>query len=173
MNRRPLGPLNQERLMQFFAYNADTGVFTFKTRHGGVDIGQSAGSVCRRGYIYISIDGKKFAAHRLAWLYVYGEFPHNEVDHINRVKSDNRICNLRAVTRLENRQNITAYRNNTSGFKGVTWHKAGKKWCAQIQVSGKNRHLGLYKNIEDAKRSYIKAAAELHKYNSVLTMDAA
>ena len=92
----------------------------------------------RDGYILNFIKGKIYREHRLIWMYVYGEMPNGMLDHINRIKSDNRIENLRIVSFSENRQNIGKLSNNKSGFKGVWFHKVNKNWCASISVDKKN-----------------------------------
>lgn len=114
-----------------------------------------AGSVDDKGYIriVIQVDGKKrrLRAHTLAWFIVYGRLPDGEIDHINQNKRDNRLANLREVTRSVNQRNGTRKGNNTSGVPGVTWHKQRKKWCAQANVDGKHHHLGLFVDKADAE----------------------
>lgn len=85
-----------------------------------------------------------------------------DVDHINETRSDNRKSNLRKATRSENLRNQGKYKNNTTGFKGVLWHKINKKWTAQIQIYGKGKHLGCFNTPEEASKAYEKAALELH-----------
>ena len=121
----------------------------------------------RDGYILNFIQGKVYREHRLIWLYVYGELPNGILDHINRIKSDNRIKNLRIVSHSENKQNTEKQANNKSGLKGVWFHKNTKKWCSSIQVDKKNYHLGSFLNKEDAYEAYKNAAKKLHKTNSV------
>lgn len=110
--------LTQSKLHELFFYNADTGIFTNKSNRF---IGKQAGTLQKRGYSTIGIDGKRYYAHRLAWLYKNGELPSNEIDHINGVKSDNRIDNLRLATRSQNASNRPIQSNNTSGHIGITW----------------------------------------------------
>jgi hypothetical protein len=85
-----------------------------------------------------------------------------EVDHINGNKFDNRRCNLRLATHNQNQQNCVAYKNNTSGFKGVTWNKRDQKWCAQIRINSKRKHIGYFDDPIEAAKAYDKAAKELH-----------
>lgn len=96
-------------------------------------------------------------AHRLAWLYVYGEWPDAEIDHINGNTGDNRISNLRPATRAQNGANRGRQTNNASGVKGVCWHAQSGKWRAMIRISGKSRHLGLFNDIGAAAAAYARA----------------
>ena len=143
--------LTQERLNEVLDYDPDTGVFVWrKTRNSRCVKGCVAGSINRDGYIRISIDYTKHRAHRLAWLYVYGEWPLGIIDHINQNKIDNRIDKLRDVTDQQSQMNSPLQSNNTSGVVGVCWHKKDKKWQAQIKVSRKQINLGQYVDINDA-----------------------
>lgn len=153
-----------QRLREVFDYNPETGFFYWRERTGTrVTIGKVAGFVHRqRRHRYIHFDGKNHLAHRLAWLYVYGEWPENEIDHINRNPDDNRIANLRKATRAQNGSNVGRLRNNTSGYKGVTWHKGAKKWMAQIQVEEKFVYLGLFDDPAIAHSAYAAASKKYH-----------
>lgn len=147
-------------------YNPETGIFTWKfngTR--GVKAGDVAGSKMTHGYIALSIGGKKALGHRIAWLFAHGEFAQGNIDHINRNKSDNRISNLRLATYEQNAQNRLKNSKNTSGFKGVTWHKRDKKWQAAITVSGKVLHLGYYKDPKEASIAYIEASKKYQSHS--------
>ena len=157
--------LTQERLQELLSYDPETGIFTNLKSRGRVKIGAVAGSKNPNGYIYIAIDSKKYRAHRLAWLYVHGNFPANQIDHINEVKDDNRIVNLRLATNLENHQNQSSPRtNNTSGYLGVIWDKFSGKWRARIKVNGKQKHLGCFDTGEEASEAYVTAKRELHPF---------
>jgi hypothetical protein len=120
-----------------------------------------AGSKDRKGYVIIRVDNNVYKAHRLAWLYVYGEWPDGEIDHINRNKSDNRIENLRVVTRSQNQMNIAAYSNNSAGIKGVVWHEGRQHWRAYIKIDGQLIDLGHFSDIDDAKQARLEAETEL------------
>jgi hypothetical protein len=154
--------LTQERLKELLSYDPLTGVFLWKVakKHGGC-VGDVAGSKNSQGYIVIGADGKHYKAHRLAWLYHYGEIP-KEIDHANLDKSDNRISNLRPATRSQNRSNIRAYKNSASGQKGVSPHGMTGKWQAVISIGGKQNYLGLFERQEDAAAAYSKAAIQLY-----------
>ena len=143
--------LTQERLKDLFNYNPETGVFKrLVSASLNTKAGQIAGSANGKGYLRIMVDGKQHKSHRLAWLYVYGEFPSDQVDHINGVKDDNRLTNLRAVTNAENSKNVKMRISNTSGTMGVYWDKPRGKWRAQIKANGKNKYLGIFKDISEA-----------------------
>jgi hypothetical protein len=101
-------------------------------------------------------------AHRLAWLWVHGRWPGCEIDHINSDGLDNRIQNLREATHAQNQRNQSKRSDNTSGLKGVSWHKRGKKWKAQICHMGKWHALGLYDCSEEAHKAYVAAAHRFH-----------
>jgi hypothetical protein len=120
-----------------------------------------AGSVNGEGYLLIKLQRRSYKAHRLAWLYVCGVWPEDQLDHINRNRSDNRISNLREVTNKQNLQNAGKYSHNTSGHSGVSWHKQRSKWVAQIKHNHKVIHLGYFTNIEDAIAAR-KAAEKLY-----------
>ena len=154
--------ITQEELKELVSYKAETGEMfwlprpreMFKSdrsfKHFNNRFAYSkAGSLCPKGYINIWLF-KSYKAHRLIWLYVNGEFPSKEIDHINGIKSDNRICNLRAVTLQENQKNKSKPKSNTSGHVGVYWHKNNKNWRAAICVNNKKIALGSFINIEDA-----------------------
>lgn len=144
--------VTQEELKKIFKYDHDAGLFTRISIRCGVKIGSVAGCfVGNKGYVRIKINRKLYLAHRLVWLYVYGSFPDGEIDHINGIRTDNRLCNLRSVTKNENLVNKRKYSNSSSGITGVCWHKQHRKWVSTICINGKRKHLGLFKNIDDAK----------------------
>lgn len=147
-------------MRQLLSYDPATGEFTWLTSLGTRRKGDVAGSINGRGYRHIKIAGRTYGAHRLAWLYVYGELPPAHTDHINRDQSDNRICNLRLATNKENQGNTTKPRHNTSGVKGVHWKCRNRKWCAQIKIDGKKRYLGLFADKNAARAAYIAAARQ-------------
>lgn len=148
--------LSQSRLQELLQYNEETGIFTWRIHAGNRLSNSIAGSLCKRGYFDISVDGKNYRAHRLAWLYVYGNFPIGVIDHINGIKSDNRLVNLRDVT---NAKNLLSFRkvssNNTSGFLGVSKNHDG--WRAEINVNVQKINLGTYPTKEEASIAYVAA----------------
>lgn len=153
--------ITADRLRHVLHYNPLTGIFTRKiqTSHNAL-IGAVAGSLKSSGYWGIYIDNHHYRAHRLAWLYVTGMWPNDQIDHINLNKSDNRIANLREATSFQNGGNTRAHKTNTSGIKGVYWYHRLSKWHAQIRINGRRNHLGYFDNIEDAAFAYRKAAHE-------------
>jgi len=143
--------ITQKRLKELLEYNKNTGEFHWKASPNNcTKINSKAGYLRSSGYIGIKIDYKMYQAHRLVWLYTYGKFPKGDVDHINRVRNDNRIENLRDVSRSLNSRNSSVSQLNTSGFSGVFWNKRANKWVSHITYGGKQRHLGYFKKIEDA-----------------------
>lgn len=138
-----------ERLHQVLSYDQNTGIFKWRVTKAALAVAGSVAGTIDRGYNKIWIDGKQYRAHRLAWFYVYGEWP-KEIDHKNRNKSDTRLENLREVTRKQNSENTGLHPSNTSGARGVTWNKKEKKWAAQIKHYGKLYHLGWFRNFGDA-----------------------
>lgn len=140
--------LTQERLKELVYYNKHTGVFTQKKSRKGVsNVGKVAGCKKKHGYWHISIDDIVYGAHRLAWLYVHGYFPEHCIDHINRVRDDNRLVNLREVTYSCNLRNSGIGSMNSSGVKGVCWFPRTNKWRAFITVDGKQLHLGYHEDM--------------------------
>lgn len=155
--------LTQECLKQILNYNPETGVFIWKIKPAqNIKVGQQAGCLNKNGYIQISILNKRYYAHRLAWLYTYGSFPTEHIDHVNGVRNDNRIKNIRVANRFENAQNSTKKKNNSSGYKGVNWDTARNKWRAKIMINGKSTHIGIFDKPEDAAKAYDVAAQQAH-----------
>lgn len=113
-----------------------------------------------QGYRKGSIDGVPFNAHRVIWALHHGEWPSDQIDHINGVRDDNRIINLRVVTNQENGRNQSMFRNNTSGVCGVCWHKAQGKWQARIMVDGRRKYLGYFTTIEAAAEARVEASRQ-------------
>jgi len=142
--------ITQLRLKELFHYSEDTGLFTRIKQVSGFKVGSKVGTTHKRGYIHIGVDRKYYKAHRLAWLYVYGSFPELNIDHINRDCSDNRISNLRLATQKQNCENISPRKDNTSGYRGVHWHEAAKKWRASISHNKQRMTVGMFDSKEEA-----------------------
>ena len=155
-----MSDLTVERLRELFDYDRKTGVFTRKIAPGKRTdlVGTIAGTPMSSGHLSIKIDGRQYLAHRLAWLYVKGEWPRHQVDHRNRVRSDNRFKNLREATNLQNSRNRSRHRSNKSGYVGVHWSERLRKWVAQIRYGGKKKHLGHFDTAELASEFYQLAA---------------
>jgi len=152
-----MSDITANELRRLLAYDPTTGAFTWRVNNRRAKKGAPAGDLGRDGYWRIGIKKKSYKAHRLAWLYTYDAWPQGEIDHINRVKTDNRIHNLRDVTHAENSQNLSSYKNNVSGVNGV--YLRGHKWAARITTNGRQKHLGHFQSIEDAANA--RALAEI------------
>jgi len=150
--------VTQEYLKDHFEYHPETGIFYRRMAHGRM---KQITSKCHWGYLRTRIDGRSYKLHRLAWVYMHGEMP-TMLDHINGVKDDNRISNLRRITPTGNMRNAKMYNTNTSGNVGVYFNKRWKRWYAQIKVDGKEIHLGYFSNKQDAIKAREKANK---KYN--------
>lgn len=137
--------LTQERLKQVLKYDPLTGIFTrLKSWKGTLEVG------CLRpdGYITISVDYYPYRAHRLAFLYMSGEFPIDEVDHKNMNRSDNRWDNLRTASKEQNGVNISPRKNNKCGYKNVYWSTRDRKWVVELKHQGQRVSLGNYDDLE-------------------------
>lgn len=160
--------ITQKELKEIVEYNEDTGIFTWKVDKGRAKKGDIAGSPHNNGYKQIRINKKLHLEHRLAWIYVYGKPPKNDIDHINGVRTDNSIKNLRECTRHQNLCNRTVKVKSKSGIKNVCWHKQNQTWMVKIQVKGKHIHIGCFKDIELAELVAIEARI---KYHGIYTKD--
>lgn len=149
--------ITPELLNQFLDYDKETGIFKWKVSRGNqyTKPGMIAGFKDTYGHMGIEINGKRYLSHRLAWLMVFGKWPDHQIDHINRIRDDNRIINLRDVPGIVNVNNKGNYRSNTTGFKGVTVKKG--RFIAQITVNGKCKHLGSFDTAEQASKVYQQA----------------
>jgi hypothetical protein len=154
------GSAELEHMRKSLSYDSKSGLFVWLRDVGRAKTGQIAGSLHKHNrYIYITFNKKKYRAQRLAWLFTYGKSPSGEIDHINGIRHDNALSNLRDVTRLKNNQNRAIQSNNSSGVTGVAWYKRHKKWHVRIVVNGENRHLGYYGHLQDA--IFARHAAEV------------
>jgi hypothetical protein len=151
-----------KRLRELLDYNPETGEFTWKVKIKQVNRGDLAGSIKSNGYRNISIDRHEYGAHRLAWLYVHGCFPREYIDHINRNKQDNRLCNLREATAQQNTHNRRGDKDSKTGIKGVYPRRNGRCFEAAIMRDGKLNYLGQFPTREAASASYTAAARLLH-----------
>lgn len=159
--------ISQIKLIELMNYDPDTGLFTWLSdRQPNVKKGAVAGTVNHRGYVVIMIHRKTYSAHRLAWLYMTGSWPKNDIDHRNQMRTDNRFSNIREATRKENSQNVNyPHHDNKSGYQGVHWNKKCKKFQAQISVSGKKKHIGLFDSAEVAHAAYREAKQIIHPFS--------
>ena len=149
--------VDQKTLKELLHYDPETGLFTWLKRdrsqfksdrawnaRNAHYAGNVAGCDNGRGYIVIKVFGRLYKAHRLAFLYMTGELPLADTDHINGVKGDNRWVNIRSVDHAENGKNQRRYASNTSGVMGVGWHKGSKKWQVRINTAMNEKHLGSF-----------------------------
>ena len=155
--------ITAEELRELLRYDPNTGIFRWKVKQRRVSygVGDVAGSLdSSSGYHRIRIDGRDYRASRLAWLYVYGRWPTDEINHKNTIRDDDRLANLREATRGQNNYNTKRFSTNTSGLKGVCWRSRDRMWQAQISVNGRTRHLGKFDTPEEAHAVYRAAALE-------------
>ena len=146
--------INADQARERLIYNPDNGELTWRWHKNSRLIGRIAGCVDSRGYVRITLTINKqirtFAAHRLAWLITHGQWPKDQLDHINGVRADNRLCNLRECSQAENNANTRLYKNNQSGIKGVYWEKERNTWSAYITENKRLKRLGRFKTKEEA-----------------------
>jgi hypothetical protein len=151
--------ISQDLVKALFAYCPDTGLFTRKITTGAkAKIGSVAGSIQDSGYVLLEINSNTYRAHRVAWLYMYGKFPVELLDHINRDKADNSIHNLREASKVQNSYNTSIRSDNSTGYKGVSIDKRSNRYRAYININGKQKSLGYYSTAEEAALAYNTAA---------------
>lgn len=156
--------LTYTRLKELLNYDPDTGVFIWiKPTSNRVKINSVAGTFDTYGYLVIRIDSILYKAHRLAWLYAFEEYPENQIDHINGIKSDNRLDNLRDATSSQNMFNKPVNSANTTGYKGVNYRASMSKYRASIGYKGRVLHLGYFITAEEAHEAYKLKSIELYK----------
>lgn len=154
--------VTQSQLRESLDYCPDTGEFRWLVdAHCGHKSGDIAGGSNSDGYLVIWLHGRLYKAHRLAWLYVIGEWPTHEVDHEDRNRSNNRWRNLRHATKSSNQHNACA-RNPASGVKGVYWHPPSGKWQVRITLNKRQKSGGYFNNVEDAKLAAMALRTNLH-----------
>ncbi|QIG75061.1 HNH endonuclease protein [Rhizobium phage RHph_I3_18] len=154
--------LNAEQVRHLFNYDPQTGIFTWRNHPKAPSwVGKRAGSRRPDGYRQILILGRLYLEHRIAWLFVTGEFPPQEIDHIDQNPSNNALSNLRPASRELNEVNKGLQKNNTSGYRGVSWSNQYQKWRASLWHHGKNKYLGAYDDKEEAYAAYCAAAKQL------------
>ena len=153
--------ITQKQLKTILSYDESTGQFArLKSTTNSHKIHSKVGWLESNGYIRASVNKAKYGCHRLAWLYVYGFMP-NQIDHINGVRSDNRISNLRDVTSAENNKNMKLRSDNVSGAYGVNFIKSRNRWQTRITTKGQTKHIGYFPCKQDAILARKKAEEEL------------
>lgn len=151
------------RLHELLHYDPETGIFTWASGAQPHIVGKQAGSkTFRQGYVAITVDRRKLLAHRLAMGMALGKMPVHQVDHINGIKTDNRLANLREATNAENHRNTGVRCTNKSGVKNVYWHKQARKWTVAIRALGKQHFVGQFSDIADAEKAAIAFREAMH-----------
>lgn len=154
--------MDQNNLLEIIKYEPENGTFERLKRTSS---NAAIGGINKHGYRVISVCGKPFYAHRLAWLYMTGDWPKGQIDHINGNRSDNRWCNLRDVSLQKNQQNLNSpQKNNTTGLLGVCYmgeNRRGKKYAASIYRNGVKHNLGYFETPEEAHVAYMNAKRNL------------
>ena len=155
--------LTQSQLKEILRYDENTGKFTvIKVYSKRMKIDSSAGTISKTGHIAITIGYVRYLAHRLAWLYMIGEWPKYDIDHINGISGDNKWSNLRLAKPSDNLCNRGAQRNNTSGYKNVSWCKLMNKWVVRIAKNRIDKVIGYFDNIEEANIAAIAFRKKIH-----------
>lgn len=154
--------LSHDRLTEVLSYDPDTGIFVWCKRISiRIVVGKVAGVIGKNGHRYIRIDNIRFVARQLAWFYIHGVWPLDQIDHKDLVSDNNAIANLRESTQSQNCRNVTMRRNNRSGYKGVIPHDAGG-FVAQISYDGRTHYLGYSKDPLVAYAMYCEASKKHH-----------
>lgn len=167
MDSMPTLPTSEE-IKQVLDYNPETGVFRWRTRASAPKhwntrfAGKIAGGTMVIGYRTIAVNDEKYYAHRLAWLYMTGEWPPDQVDHINGKRADNRFSNLRLATSRENKCNKLANQTTRSGVKNVHWHAFSRSWHVRVMLHKREHSFGYFKTIEEAAEAAAEARIQLH-----------
>lgn len=157
--------LTQARLKELLHYDPETGVFTWVAVVGSARPGDPAStSVNHHGYKLLRAGKRRYAQHRLAWLYMTGEWPRAQVGHRNGMRSDNRWQNLREATDAQNRQNMAKKRGTKSALQGVTWWPRDRCWMSRITVNYRGHFLGYYTTEAEAHQAYLAAKSRLHTF---------
>lgn len=160
--------MTSDELRSLLHYDPDTGVFTWIAGKRKGTIAGKGGKRGYKGYWRIYIFGKDRPAHRLAWLYMTGDWPKEHIDHVNGIRDDNRFSNLREASAIENGQNYKMPSHNRSGYMGVHFLKAANRWVATIKVNRQQMYLGRFKTAEDASKAYLEAKAKFHHFQPSL-----
>ncbi len=172
--------MTHKEILERLSYDPKTGHIVWKNnvgRWGRIPAGSKATSLDSKGYLYVHFHdpvtkkSKNVRAHRLAWFMVYGVWPVNSIDHINGIRDDNRLCNLREATRNEQLQNTKVRSDNKCGVTGVSPTSHGT-YAVAVWHKGKKHHVGTFSTIAEAAEAYLKKKNALHKFNSYITAPA-
>ena len=152
------------KVKDYLEYNSDTGILTWiKSPVSNIPVGTQITRKNKQGYNICNLHGVTYYVHRVGWYLHTNSQPPEFIDHINRIKTDNYFSNLREATKSQNRQNIGIQRNNSSGYKGVSWKKEINKWVARIMLNNVSTHLGYFATPEEAYEAYISASKKFYK----------
>lgn len=165
MSTKPRNDITVEYIQERLDYDLDKGKLYWKPTSNKSwstkFAGKEAGCRFNGGYIKLSIDNEGYLAHRLLWVLAHGYWP-DGIDHINGIRSDNRIVNLREANQSQNMSNVARWAHNTSGVKNVRWHEATGKWLVRVKKRGYTHYFGYYEDLEEACEVAHKARIELH-----------
>ena len=148
----------QELIRELFDYRDGK---LFRSQQNPSKKGVVSGSLDSRGYLTSSVCGRSYQNHRLIYTMFFGGCP-EFLDHINNIKTDNRVENLRPATRAENNSNVGLRRDNTSGVKGVSWHSRDQRWAVRVNIGGTTKHYGYYTDLVQATEVVMRVRTELH-----------
>jgi hypothetical protein len=156
--------ITREELLIYLRYEPSTGLFTWRAHPQRSRVGQLAGTTNKQGYVIITINKKLYKAHRLAFLFMTGEFPNSnlQVDHIDGVCDNNRWCNLRIATAAQNQHNSKIAINNSTGVKGVSFNKRTNKYAVDVRLNKQHNYLGEYATLDEASKVAKSARLQLH-----------
>lgn len=158
--------MTKEEAMATFSYSKNTGILLWKIdRPSRVRAGDVAGTLRKDGYLVVKFNQRQYLVHRVIWLINFGFYPDVDIDHINRIRTDNRQSNLRLASRSENCQNAKLSRNNKSGKSGVFWHSQSKKWEANITINGFQKVIGRFNDIQLAIEARVKVEKDVYKFS--------
>ena len=174
IEQKALALVSVDQLRELLDYNAASGVLTWRQRDPRLFkskrdcqawntryAGKPANHVHTLGYVVVRLLGRAYKGHRIAYAIYHGRWPKLQIDHINGVKTDNRISNLREVDNQTNAMNTKTHRHNTSGAPGVYWHKRDRKWVARIGTTKAGSFIGAFKSFEDAVAARKRAEQDL------------
>lgn len=160
--------ITREELLKLLHYDEFTGVFKWRVSRGRVKAGAEAGCIKvnedGKSYRYVRVNGRMYYGHRLVWLILTGQFPNDQIDHLDGDGLNNASVNLRTVTNSENGKNVRKRADNATGVTGVYWDRTYAKWHAQIMLNGKGKHLGYFHNFDEAV-AVRKAAEKIHGFH--------
>ena len=164
--------LTQCRLKEFLRYDEKTGLFTriklCKFSNKKTVIGELVKTRANLGYLRLCLNGNEYLVHRLVWLYIHGAWPKDQIDHINGIRDDNRIANLRECTMSQNMQNLRSpFPTNSTGYQGVAFCNTKKRFRTNIRINGKRIHIGYFKTALEASEAYLREKRKLHEFCTI------